>query len=49
MNNLVDVVGYDQWRWISRALAALKTVGLTYPGLRQDRVWVHEGQVTGKI
>lgn len=30
---------------VNRALAALKTVGLTYPGLRQDRVWVHEGQV----
>ena len=28
-----------------RALAELKSVGLTYPGLRQDRVWVHEGQV----
>jgi len=30
---------------VTRALADLKSVGLTYPGLRQDRVWIHEGQV----
>jgi len=31
---------------VSRALAALKSLGLAYPGLRQDRVWIHDGQVT---
>jgi len=30
---------------VTRALADLKSVGLTYPGLRQDRVWIREGQV----
>ena len=28
-----------------RALAALNSVGLSYPGLRQDRVWIQDGQV----
>lgn len=31
---------------VARALAALKSVGLAYPCLRQDRVWIHNGQVT---
>jgi len=30
---------------VTRALAALQSVGLTYPGLRQDRVWIQDGQV----
>jgi len=30
---------------VARALAALKSVGLSYPGLRQDRVWIQDGQV----
>jgi len=30
---------------VARALSALKSVGLAYPGLRQDRVWIHNGQV----
>ena len=32
--------------WIFfRALADLTRAGLSYPGLRQDRVWVQDGQV----
>jgi len=30
---------------ITRALADLTRAGLSYPGLRQDRVWVQDGQV----
>ena len=44
--NIISTLFICMEIWIFfRALADLTRAGLSYPGLRQDRVWVQDGQV----